>query len=136
MWIRNEKNTLRRSSAVWISFKYKMTRFLPAEGRLDYGDILRGFTAPVPKSMLVAGARGRFTHLCPSLCSLFRPDAGARSRLFLRRIHASYDRGRGTGSDRLGMFCVLLPGNLFSGLAKPLGTNGHKISAGSMHGEW
>ena len=51
-------------------------------------------------------------------------------------MHASNDRGRGTGSDRVAVSCVLLPGSLFSGLGKPLGTNGHKISAESMHGEW
>ena len=49
---------------------------------------------------------------------------------------ASNDRGRGTGSDRVGVSCVLLPCSLFSGLGIPLGTNGHKISAESMHGEW
>jgi hypothetical protein len=38
--------------------------------------------------------------------------------------------------DRVGVSCVLLPGSLFSGWGKRLGTNGHKISAESMHGEW
>ena len=68
--------------------------------------------------------------------SKFRPDAGAGSRPFARRIHSSNDRGRGTGSDRIGVSCVLLPCSLFSGLGKPLGTHGRKISAESMHGEW
>ena len=36
------------------------------------------------------------------------------------------------GSVCLG-FCFLA---VFSGLGKPLGINGHKISAESMHGEW
>lgn len=68
--------------------------------------------------------------------SEFRPDAGAGSRLFLPRIHACNDRGRGAGSDLVGGSCVPLPCSLFSGWGKPLGTSGHKISAESMHGEW
>ena len=70
----------------------------------------------------------------PLFASKFRPGAGKGP--VVRRIHACNDRGRGTGSPSGGVSCVLLPGSLFSGLGKRLGTNGHKISAKSMHGEW
>jgi hypothetical protein len=96
---------------------------------------LRGFSACVPESPIVASTSGRCAHLWPSLCSFFRPYAGARSRLFVRRIHASNDRGRGAGSDRLGVSCALLPCDLLPGLGEPLATNGPRVSAESMRGE-
>jgi hypothetical protein len=82
------------------------------------------------ESPFIAGARWRGSDFRSSFFGFFRPDAGARSHLLVRRIRTSALGGCGTNIDRLGLSCFLLSCAVLFGLGKPIvcgsGTNSER----------